>query len=92
VALYAFTVQGNDIRRSGAIPDTLDPARFAGSPDTHHDREVRLLDALHAEPGISLPCFALSQGSLPMFTTRSWTRAPRDGEGFAYLGFVRCRP
>ncbi|WP_406175003.1 SMI1/KNR4 family protein [Streptomyces sp. NBC_00996] len=92
VELYAFTVRGNDIRRSGAIPNTLDPARFVGSPDSHLDREVRLLETLHAELGISLPCFALSQGSLPMFTTRSWTRAPREGEGFAYLGFVRRRP
>lgn len=55
VELYAFTVRGNDIRRSGAIPNTLDPARFVGSPDTHLDREVRLLETLHAELGISLP-------------------------------------
>ncbi|MDG4857021.1 SMI1/KNR4 family protein [Streptomyces sp. T-3] len=90
--LYAFTVRGSDIQRSGAIPKALDPAQLVGSPDTHLEREVRMLEALHAELGISLPCFALSQGSLPMFTTRSWTRAPHEGEGFAYLGFVRHRP
>ncbi|MFF0746354.1 SMI1/KNR4 family protein [Streptomyces sp. NPDC004111] len=89
--LYAFTVRGDDIQASGAIPGALDPALFAGPPDTAGEREARLLEALHDELGLALPCFALTRGSLPMFITRSWTRAPHEGEGFAYLRLVRHR-
>ncbi|MFI8185949.1 SMI1/KNR4 family protein [Actinacidiphila glaucinigra] len=90
--LYAFTVRGTEIERSGAIPEALDPARLLRPEDTEPDRERRLLEALHAELGLSLPRFALTQGRLCTFITRSWTRAPREGESFAYLRFVRHRP
>jgi hypothetical protein len=55
------------------------------------DNELRVLEALHIELGLSLPRFALTHGRLRTFTTRSWTRAPRAGEGFAYGTFVRHR-
>ncbi|MFF4788626.1 SMI1/KNR4 family protein [Streptomyces sp. NPDC001276] len=92
--LYAFTVRGSEIQRSGAIPEALDPARLFRSEDTEQDCERRVLEALHTELGLSLPRFALTEGRLRTFTTRSWTRAPRAGEGFAYayVGFVRHRP
>lgn len=90
--LYAFTVRGTEIQRSGAIPEALDPARLFHPQDTELDNELRVLEALHTELGLSLPRFALTQGRLRTFTTRSWTRAPRAGEGFAYASFVRHRP
>ncbi|MEV8321250.1 SMI1/KNR4 family protein [Streptomyces sp. NPDC059900] len=89
--LYAFTVRGADIQASGSIPEALSPGRLFGAHETQLDAEKRVLEALHAELGLSLPCFALTRGSLPMCTTRSWTRAPRAGEGFAYLSFGRHR-
>ncbi|WP_329376648.1 SMI1/KNR4 family protein [Streptomyces sp. NBC_01351] len=82
--LYAFTVRGAEIQRSGAIPEALDPARLFRPEDTEPDNERRALEALHTELGLSLPRFALTQGRLSTFTTRSWTRAPREGEVFAY--------
>lgn len=90
--LYAFTVRGSEIQRSGAIPEALDPARLLRPEDTERDWELRALEALHTELGLSLPRFALTHGRLRTFTTRSWTRAPRAGEGFTYLTFVRHRP
>ncbi|MFD3504605.1 SMI1/KNR4 family protein [Streptomyces sp. NPDC058678] len=89
--LYAFTVRGTEIQRSGAIPEALDPARLFRPKDTELDNELRVLQALHTELGLSLPRFALTHGRLHTFTTRSWTRAPRAGEGFAYISFVRHR-
>ncbi|KKD05649.1 SMI1/KNR4 family protein [Streptomyces sp. WM6386] len=89
--LYAFTVRGTEIRCSGAIPDALDPARLFRPDDTELDCELRALEALHTELGLSLPRFALTHGSLHTFTTRSWTRAPREGEGFAYVTLGRPR-
>ncbi|MBC2905753.1 SMI1/KNR4 family protein [Streptomyces cupreus] len=82
--LYAFTVRGTKIQRSGAIPDALDPARLFRPQNTERDGERRVLEALHTELGLSLPRFALTHGRLPTFTTRSWTQAPPAGEGFAY--------
>lgn len=89
---YAFTVRGSEMQCSGAIPEALDPARLFRPGDTEQDCERRVLEALHTELGLSLPRFALTKGRLRTFTTRSWTRAPRAGEGFAYVGFVRHRP
>ncbi|MFF7212829.1 SMI1/KNR4 family protein [Streptomyces sp. NPDC008238] len=89
--LYAFTVRGTEIERSGGIPEALEPARLFRPEEPERDRERRALEALHAELGLSLPRFALTQGRLPTFTTRSWARAPREGESFAYLRFVRHR-
>ncbi|MFD8978509.1 SMI1/KNR4 family protein [Streptomyces sp. NPDC059564] len=90
--LYAFTVRGTEIQRSGAIPEALDPARLFRPEDTEPDNELRVLQALHTELGLSLPRFALTQGRLHTLTTRSWTRAPRAGEGYAYISFARHRP
>ncbi|MFJ3310631.1 SMI1/KNR4 family protein [Streptomyces sp. NPDC086549] len=90
--LYAFTVRGTEIQRSGEIPEALDPARLFRPEDSELDCELRVLEAMQTELGLSLPRFALTQGRLRTFTTRSWTRAPRAGEGFAYLSFVRHRP
>ncbi|MEU3604956.1 SMI1/KNR4 family protein [Streptomyces sp. NPDC035033] len=90
--LYAFTARGADVQRSGAIPAALDPALLFRPEDSEPARELRLLEALHAELGLSLPRLALTRSRLPVFTTRSWTRAPREGEGFAYLSFTRHRP
>ncbi|NEY30927.1 SMI1/KNR4 family protein [Streptomyces sp. PRKS01-65] len=92
--LYAFTVRGTQIQRSGAIPGALDPARLFRPKDTDADGERRVLEALHTELGLSLPRFALTRGRLGTFTTRSWTRAPRTGEGFAYarIDSARHRP
>ncbi|MFI2207475.1 SMI1/KNR4 family protein [Streptomyces sp. NPDC020192] len=90
--VYAFTVRGTEIQRSGAIPEALDPARLFRLQDSELNRELRLLEALHTELGLSLPRFALTQGRLCTFTTRSWTRAPRAGEGFVHVSFVRHRP
>lgn len=87
--LYAFTVRGTEIERSGAIPEALDPARLFRPDDTEPDCELRALEALHTELGLSLPRFALTQGSLHTFITRSWTRAPRTGEGFSYVTIGR---
>ncbi|MFD3837754.1 SMI1/KNR4 family protein [Streptomyces sp. NPDC058642] len=87
--LYAFTVRGTEIERSGAIPDALDPAQLFRPDDTELDCELRALETLHTELGLSLPRFALTQGSLHTFTTRSWTRAPREGEGFSYVRIGR---
>ncbi|MFE6288254.1 SMI1/KNR4 family protein [Streptomyces sp. NPDC057877] len=86
--LYAFTVRGERIERSGAMPKALDPLRLFrpvdGTGDGELERERRVLRALHFELGLSLPRFALTEGRLHTFTTRSWTRAPREDEGFAY--------
>ncbi|WCN05244.1 SMI1/KNR4 family protein [Streptomyces sp. M92] len=83
--LYAFTVRGTQIQRSGAIPKALEPAHLFRPADTELDGELRVLEALHTELGLSLPRFALTRGRLRTFTTRSWTRAPRAGEGYVYV-------
>ncbi|MFF4398741.1 SMI1/KNR4 family protein [Streptomyces sp. NPDC001480] len=92
--LYAFTVRGTEIQRSGAIPEALDPARLFHPEDSELDGEMRVLRALHTELWLSLPRFALTRGRLCTFTTRSWTRAPRAGEtyAYAYIGSARPRP
>ncbi|MCV2465223.1 SMI1/KNR4 family protein, partial [Streptomyces sp. ICN988] len=89
--LYAFTLWGAEVERSGAIPEALDPDRLFRPVDSGQEGHLRALEALHGELGLSLPRFALTHGRLPTFTTRSWTRAPREGEGFAYLAFHRTR-
>jgi hypothetical protein len=91
VELYAFTVRGEECHRTGEIPEALDPARLFRPGDAEPDCERRVLEALHSELGLSLPRFALTLGRLPTFTTRSWTRAPREGEAYATLSFVRHR-
>ncbi|MER6320596.1 SMI1/KNR4 family protein [Streptomyces coelicoflavus] len=91
VELYGFTLRGEDVERSGALPGALDPDRLFRPGDSGKEGQLRALHALHGELGLSLPRFALTRGRLATFTTRSWTRAPREGEGFAYLYFGRMR-
>ncbi|MGV9291495.1 SMI1/KNR4 family protein [Streptomyces sp. NPDC003719] len=81
--LYAFTLRGTDVERSGPVPGALDPERLLDGigEDAH---EQRLLAAVEAEFGLALPRLALTEGILPELTTRSWNRAPRQGESYAY--------
>ncbi|MBJ6643226.1 SMI1/KNR4 family protein [Streptomyces sp. BSE7-9] len=89
--LYAYTLRGTDVERSGPVPGALDPERvLSGVGDA--DRERRLLAALEEEFGLSLPRHALTEGILPELTTRSWNRAPREGEVFAYATVSSGRP
>ncbi|MFI2412602.1 SMI1/KNR4 family protein [Streptomyces sp. NPDC018947] len=88
--LYAFTLRGTDVTRSGPVPGTLDPERLLdGVGEEAH--EQRLLAAVEAEFGLALPRLALAEGILPELTTRSWNRAPRRGEAYAYAT-VRVGP
>lgn len=79
---YAFTYAGGEVRRSGEIPETLDPDRFFGGPEDSHEAERRLLEAVSAEFGVHLPRHAIRSGRLHSFTTRSWTRPPGEGETY----------
>lgn len=81
--LYAFTLRGTDVERSGPVPETLDPQRLLDGigEDAH---EQRLLAAVENEFGLALPRLALAEGILPELTTHSWNRAPRQGEAYAY--------
>ncbi|MER7760167.1 SMI1/KNR4 family protein [Streptomyces sp. NPDC097619] len=90
--VFAFTVRAGETVRSGEIPTGLDPERLFRPQDTERENERRALRALHTELGLDLPRFALTQGSLRTFTTRSWTRPPHEGERYASLTFVRTRP
>ncbi|GGV28793.1 cell wall assembly protein [Streptomyces griseoflavus] len=87
--LYAFTLRGTDVERSGPVPAALDPDRVLDGVG-EDDRERRLLAAVRDEFGLSLPRHALVEGILPQLTTRSWNRAPRQGEAYAYAT-VRVR-
>lgn len=89
--LYAFTVRGTEVERSGAVPGGLDPDRVLLSADGS-DRERRLLAAVEEEFGLSLPRHALTEGVLPELTTRSWNPAPREGEAFSYATVGVGRP
>ncbi|MFJ8906469.1 SMI1/KNR4 family protein [Streptomyces sp. NPDC102351] len=81
---YAYTLRGTDVERSGQVPAALDPEHVLRGVDDA-DRERRLLAAVQDEFGLSLPRHALAEGILPQLTTRSWNRAPREGEAFAYV-------
>ncbi|MFB7088915.1 SMI1/KNR4 family protein [Streptomyces sp. NPDC056296] len=81
--LYAYTLRGTDIERSGPVPGSIDPERVLhGVGEADHER--CLLAAVQDEFGLSLPRLALVEGVLPQLTTRSWNRAPKDGEAYAY--------
>ncbi|KES03298.1 hypothetical protein BU52_31370 [Streptomyces toyocaensis] len=82
--LYAYTLRGTDVERSGQVPAALDPERVLNGVDDA-DRERCLLAALEGEFGLSLPRHALTEGILPHLTTRSWNRAPGEGEAYAYV-------
>ncbi|MEU8551346.1 hypothetical protein AB0C81_30940 [Streptomyces roseoverticillatus] len=78
--LYAFTVDGAEVVRSGAVPPALDPEpALAGRAG-----ESRALEAIAAEFGVSLPRSALTSPDcrLHRFATRSWTRPPGPGETY----------
>ncbi|AXE84221.1 SMI1/KNR4 family protein [Streptomyces sp. Go-475] len=86
VEQYAFTHADGETRRSGEIPRALDPSRFfGGAPEDSAEVERPLLEAVGQEFGVSLPRHAIVNGRLHTFTTRSWTRPPRDGETYAVL-------
>ncbi|WP_217255054.1 SMI1/KNR4 family protein [Streptomyces sp. AC602_WCS936] len=82
---YAFTFEEGETRRDGEIPPALDPDRFFGDRADSTDAERALLEAVGREFGAHLPRHALAHGRLHTFTSRSWTRPPRDGE--TYLVF-----
>ncbi len=82
---YAFTYVDGEIRQSGEIPRALDPSRFFGALEDGAEVERSLLEAVAGEFGASLPRHAIVNGRLHTFTTRSWTRPPRDGETYAVI-------
>ncbi|CAL9335169.1 SMI1/KNR4 family protein [Streptomyces sp. Tu 3180] len=84
-AQYAFTYADGEIRRSGEIPRALDPSRFFDGMEDGAETERSLLEAVAGEFGACLPRHAIVHGRLHTFTTRSWTRPPRDGETYAVI-------
>ncbi|MEU5720083.1 SMI1/KNR4 family protein [Streptomyces sp. NPDC020403] len=85
VEQYAFTYADGETRQSGEIPPALDPSRFFGALEDRAEVERSLLEAVAKEFGASLPRHAIVNGRLHTFTTRSWTRPPRDGETYAVI-------
>jgi len=82
---YAFTFADGEVRRSGEIPEALDPDRFFGDPGSGAEAERSLLEAVAGEFGVSLPRHAIVNGRLHTFTSRSWTRPPGDGETYTVV-------
>ncbi|UUU29906.1 SMI1/KNR4 family protein [Streptomyces sp. CA-210063] len=82
---YAFTYADGEVRSSGEIPRALDPSRFFGDLADSAEAERSLLEAVTGEFGAHLPRHAIVNGRLHTFTTRSWTRPPRDGETYAVI-------
>jgi hypothetical protein len=82
---YAFTFADGEVRSSGEIPGALDPSRFFEDPADGVGTERSLLEAVAGEFGVRLPRHAIVNGRLHTFTTRSWTRPPRDGETFMVI-------
>lgn len=82
---YAFTYADGEVRSSGEIPGALDPSRFFEDPADDVGTERSLLEAMANEFGVRLPRHAIVNGRLHTFTTRSWTRPPRDGETFMVI-------
>ncbi|MEU9608110.1 SMI1/KNR4 family protein [Streptomyces sp. NPDC048057] len=89
VEQYAFTYADAEIRRTGAIPQALDPDRFFGAGEDVAQAERPLLEALTGAFDVHLPRHAIRRGRLHWFTTRSWTRPPEVGE--SYLVISVCR-
>lgn len=87
---YAFTYADGEARSSGEIPRALDPSRFFGDMEDGSEAERSLLEALTGEFGAHLPRQAIVNGRLHTFTTRSWTRPPRDGETYAAIRMHRA--
>ncbi|MFK0024114.1 SMI1/KNR4 family protein [Streptomyces sp. NPDC090798] len=86
---YAFTYADGEIRPSGEIPRALDPSRFFSDLEDSAGAERSLLEAVAGEFGACLPRHALVNGRLHTFTTRSWTRPPRDGETYMVIRMHR---
>ncbi|MGW0767080.1 SMI1/KNR4 family protein [Streptomyces sp. NPDC002676] len=82
---YAFTYADGEVRQSGEIPSALDPSRFFGDLEDGAEAERSLLEAMAGEFGAHLPRHAIVNGRLHTFTTRSWTRPPRDGEAYTVI-------
>ncbi|MFE6777782.1 SMI1/KNR4 family protein [Streptomyces sp. NPDC057702] len=85
---YAFTYAEGDLHTSGQIPPALDPRRLLSGRDDGVGTERSLLAAVAEEFGVTLPRHAILHGRLHTFTTRSWTRPPRDGETYAVARVV----
>ncbi|MFF7145973.1 SMI1/KNR4 family protein [Streptomyces nodosus] len=85
VEQYSFTYADGQLRQSGEIPRALDPSRFFGDLEDGAEAERSLLEAVTVEFGAHLPRHAIMNGRLHTFTTRSWTRPPRDGETYAVI-------
>ncbi|MYV44877.1 SMI1/KNR4 family protein [Streptomyces sp. SID2888] len=81
----SFTYADGQLRQSGEIPRALDPSRFFGDLEDGAEAERSLLEAVTVEFGAHLPRHAIMNGRLHTFTTRSWTRPPRDGETYAVI-------
>ncbi|WP_405610082.1 SMI1/KNR4 family protein [Streptomyces sp. NBC_01508] len=94
---YAFTYADAEIHRTGEIPRALDPDRFFGSGsgkvegEGHAEAERSLLEAVTGEFGVHLPRHAITNGRLHTFTSRSWTRAPGNGETYAVISLNLVR-
>ncbi|MFD7069095.1 SMI1/KNR4 family protein [Streptomyces sp. NPDC059913] len=91
VEQYAFTHVDGETHRTGEIPRSLDPDRLFG-PGSGTAGERALLEAVSEEFGVRLPRHALTTGRLHTFTTRSWTRPPGEGEGYAVIRLGREAP
>ncbi|MFE1287115.1 SMI1/KNR4 family protein [Streptomyces sp. NPDC058751] len=89
---YAFTYADGEVRRTGEIPEALDPDRFFGGPEDDAGAERPLLEAVAREFGVRLPRHAIRRGRLHTFTTRSWTRPPADGEGYMTIRWEAMTP
>ncbi|MGI5429088.1 SMI1/KNR4 family protein [Streptomyces sp. CA-179760] len=86
---YAFTYVDGEVRQSGETPRALDPSLFFGAAGHGVGTERSLLEAVAGEFGVRLPRHALVNGRLHTFTSRSWTRPPRDGEIFMVMRVSR---
>jgi len=86
---YAFTYADGEIRHSGEIPRALHPSRFFDGLENGAEAERPLLETLTELFGARLPRHAIVNGRLHTFTTRSWTRPPRDGETYAVIWMLR---
>ncbi|WP_405959729.1 SMI1/KNR4 family protein [Streptomyces sp. NBC_00024] len=82
---YAVTYADGEVRSSGEIPGALDPGLFFGDLEEGAEVERSLLRAVTGELGAFLPRHAVVNGRLHTFTTRSWTRPPRDGESYMVI-------
>ncbi|MEZ7002249.1 SMI1/KNR4 family protein [Streptomyces sp. AD55] len=94
VERYAFTYEDGAVRRSGRIPEALDPDHHFGDAKDAADvagakaAEGALLAAVAGEFGVGLPRHALTRGRLHTFTTRAWT-LPANGAGAYAVARIR---